>query len=207
MPASKTAAAAVPRRVRTPLGLPPGSVRALLTLLIVLVVCTEVLRGNKPDTLWTETLMIALAQYFTSRRFVNLSPEVLRRLEDEGVLPREPQPLWLPRMTIRLLIVAVFGVLAVQMYRWGRLLEGPVAATLGLVGAYLLGVIAGGIARWWTHGRPTRLGRAWSDVKAGAALVLLPITAAAYLFGHPEWLPVAFRDAALGLTLFYFGSR
>jgi hypothetical protein len=178
-----------------------------LTLLIVLVVCTELLRGRRPDPLWTETLLIALAHYFTSRRFVNLPPEVLHRLEREGLLPHEPQPLFLPRMTIRLLIVAAFATVGVLMFRSGRLLEDPVAGTLGLVGAYLLGVIGGGIARWWSRGNPTRVGRAWGDLKATAALVAVPLTAAAYLFDHPAWLPASFRDLALGLALFYFGSR
>src|SRR5262249_36360605 len=54
---------------RPPLGLPNGSVRALLTLLIVAVVFVQVARGHQIEALWTETLMIALAHYFTSRRF------------------------------------------------------------------------------------------------------------------------------------------
>ena len=207
MPGEVAAPPAGSGRHRAPLGLPRGSVRALLTLLIVLVVCTELLRGRRPDPLWTETLLIALAHYFTSRRFVNLSPEVLRRLEQEGLLPHEPQPLFLPRMTIRLLIVAAFVMVAIVMFRSGRLLEDPVAGTLGLVGAYLLGVVGGGIARWWSRGKPTRLGRAWSDLKATAALVAVPITALAYLFNRPGWLPASFHDFALGLALFYFGSR
>ena len=71
-----------PRQSRPPLGLPSGSVRALLTLLIVAVVLVQVARGRDVEPLWTETLMIALAHYFTSRRFLRLTPEVIRRQDD-----------------------------------------------------------------------------------------------------------------------------
>src|SRR5438105_1135441 len=100
---------------RYPLGLPSGSVRALLTMIVVAVTCSDILNGRKIDPIWAETLMVALAHYFTSRRFVQLSPEVLRRFEAEGVITKEPLPLYLPRGTIRLMILAAFtGVFAFQ---------------------------------------------------------------------------------------------
>ena len=57
-----------PPDLRPPLGLPRGSVRALLTLMIVGVVAAKLIRGLQVELLWTETLMIALAHYFTSRQ-------------------------------------------------------------------------------------------------------------------------------------------
>ena len=45
----------------SPLGLPSGSIRALLTFLIVAVVIAQIVRGQQVELLWTETLMIALA--------------------------------------------------------------------------------------------------------------------------------------------------
>src|SRR5215471_17558646 len=75
---------------RPPLGLPSGSVRALLTILIVSVVIVQVVRGEEVEPLWTETLMIALAHYFTSRRFIDLAPDVIRRLEPRAKLRRSP---------------------------------------------------------------------------------------------------------------------
>ena len=81
--------APAPARHRPPLGLPSGSVRALLTLLIVAVVIAQVARGQAVEPLWVETLMIALAHNFTSRRFVSLPPELVRRLEAEGHLEEE----------------------------------------------------------------------------------------------------------------------
>jgi hypothetical protein len=84
-----------PLKPQPPLGLPSGSVRALLTILIVAVVLVQVARGREVEPLWTETGMIALAHYFTSRRFIRLAPEVIRRLEAEGQMEVESHPLYL----------------------------------------------------------------------------------------------------------------
>src|SRR5258708_35293113 len=67
-----------------PLGLPNGSVRALLTLLIVAVVIAQVARGEKVSTPWTETLMIALGHYFSTRRVLKLPPGLGHQLEADG---------------------------------------------------------------------------------------------------------------------------
>src|SRR5437016_928678 len=117
-----TVEADAPRRVlaplsnRPPLGLPNGSVRALLTLLVVAVVITQVCRRREIEPLWTETLMIALAHYFTSRRFIHLAPDVIRRLEVEGHVEVESNPLYLPRHSIRAIILLAFAGLAIYAY-------------------------------------------------------------------------------------------
>src|SRR5262245_9237760 len=130
-----------PKINRPPLGLPNGSVRALLTLLVVAVVMTQVCRHREVEPLWTETLMIALAHYFTSRRFIYFTPDVMRRLEAEGHVEVESNPLYLPRHSIRVLILVTFAGLAVYAYRNNQLSELPVLSILGVVFAYLLGVI------------------------------------------------------------------
>ena len=107
---------AKPLEVRPPLALPSGSVRALLTLIVVAVVIVELARGHDLQLLWTETLMIVLAHYFTSRKFVQLPREVVKRLKDEGHLEEEAQPLFLPRHSIRVVIVLAFVGLAVWLY-------------------------------------------------------------------------------------------
>ena len=127
---------------RPPLGLPRGSVRALLTLLIVAVVIVQLGRGREVELLWTETLMIVLAHYFTSRRFIRLSPEVIRRLTEEGQIEAEPHPLYLPRYSIRLILVLAFVGLAVYLYRQDRLFQSQAMSILGIVFAYLLGIVA-----------------------------------------------------------------
>lgn len=96
--------------IRPPLGLPQGSVRALLTLLILGVVINEMMAGREIDILWNETLLIALAHYFSRRRFLNIPPESVPRLQKEGLLPPETRPLFLPTGVIRALILLTFGI-------------------------------------------------------------------------------------------------
>jgi hypothetical protein len=197
----------LPSKPRPPLGLPSGSVRALLTLLIVAVVITQVVRGREVEPLWTETLMIALAHYFTSRRFINLAPDLMRRLETEGRVEAEAHPLYLPRHTVRALLILVFVGLAVYLFRQDQLLQPPALSILGVVFSYMLGILARALLLWWTKGRKTNTIQWWEDIKALVVLLALMLTAGAYLLDRSDLVPHQVRNATLGLVLFYFGSR
>jgi len=192
---------------RPPLHLPSGSVRALLTLLIVAVVVVQVVRGREVEPLWTETLMIALAHYFTSRRFIQLAPEELRRLETEGHVDADFHPLYLPRHTIRALLTLTFLGLALYLYQRNKLFQPAALSILGVVFSYLLGIMARGIMNWWTKGQKTEASLRWEDLKAAVVLTVLLLTASAYLLDRPDLVPRPMRNATLGLVLFYFGSR
>lgn len=192
-------------RQRPPLGLPTGSVRALLALTILAVVVFETVRGRPLDEIWSETLLIALAHYFTSRRFVGLPPDALRRLEDEGHIPRESNPLFLPRHSIRAIIILAFAGLAyyvfgVQQVRQFDLVP-PILVT---VGSYLLGVLARPLLAGRTPESPSRL---WEDVKALTVILVLLATAIPYFLDHGSQVPHHLRSLTLAFVLFYFGSR
>ncbi len=187
---------AAPTAIRPPLGLPKGSIRALLTLLIVAVVIAQLVRGREVEVLWTETLMIALAHYFASRRFITLPPEVVRRLTDEGRLELESHPLYLPRYTIRIVLTMAFVGVAVYLYQQDRLFQSQSLSILGVVFAYLLGIVA-----------RIRTIHAWENLKAVVVLLVLACTAGAYLLDRGELVPHLMRNITLGLVLFYFGSR
>ena len=190
-----------------PLGLPTGSVRALLTLIIVAVVVTKLSLARELDALWIETLLIALAHYFTSRRFVSLSPEVLQRLEQEGVIEKERQPLYLPRNSIRTIIVGSFIGLGIYLFREQRLFEAKTIALLSMVFAYLLGGLVRSITHWWTRRRAQPVSGTWGDLKALLVLGSLVVAGGLELFVPDLKLPPSVHHVALGLTLFYFGSR
>ncbi len=191
----------------SPFGLPSGSIRALLTLMIMGVILVELIRGRPLPVLWTETLAIALAHYFTSRRFVNLPPEALGMLEESGHLPRESNPLYLPKHSVRTLIVLGFAGLAVYLYREGRLLETQSLNVLGLVTFYIVGVLARGLVGLITRGRAPRASRWWTDIKATVVMLALIAAAGFQLIGRPEFAPEWASNLTLGLVLFYFGSR
>lgn len=194
-----------------PLGLPTGSVRALLTLTCVAVVVVNTARGQDLDLFWVEALLISMAHYFTSRRFVSLPPATMRKLENEGILERESQPLFLPRGSIRALIIAAFVGLGVYLYQNNReLLYSPhVITLLGLVSAYFLGTVFRAIGLFFSRFRSGPPSRWWADTRAlvvlGAmALVAIPeLVGAGSLFRQQD----SVRHVALGLMLFYFGSR
>jgi hypothetical protein len=185
-----------PSKVWPPLGLPTGSVRALLTLLIVAVVIVQVVRGQEIELLWAATLMIALAHYFASRRFINLPPDVIRRLAEEGQVETEANPLFLPRHSIRVVLILAFVGLAVYLYRQNQLFESQALPILGVLFAYLLGMVTG-----------IRRIRGWEDLKAVVVLLVLLCTAGAYFVNRPDFVSHQLRDITLGLVLFYFGSR
>ena len=190
-----------------PLGLPTGSVRALLTLIVVAVVVARVALGKSPDPLWIETLLIALAHYFTSRRFVSLPPDVMLRLEQEGVIAKERHPLYLPKNSIRTIIVGAFIGLGIYLYREPQLVTPEAVALLSMVFAYLLGAIVRSISGWFAKRRSLPITGVWGDIKALIVLGAIVIAAIPVLFDVGIPISPLVDRIALGLTLFYFGSR
>jgi len=190
-----------------PLGLPTGSIRALLTLIVLAVVATKLIYGRPLESIWIETLLIALAHYFTSRRFVNLSPELLARLEAEGAIERERHPLYLPKNSIRTLIIGTFVGLTVYLYREQRLFTPEAIALLSMVFAYLLGAIFRGTFNFFRRSRSRPAGGSFGDVIALVVLISILVIAVPEVLGAGDFISTGLERIALGLTLFYFGSR
>lgn len=193
---------------RPPLGLPEGSVRAVVTMIIVAIVIVQTLREQPMTVMLSETLMVALAHYFTSRRLLKIPASVRKQLEHEGVLTAEHQPLYLPRHTIRVLVVGTFLGLAGYMAWTGRLWRSAAAGTLGLVFAYFLGIAVSAVVGW--QSRRSSSGSTiswWEDAKAWLVIGTTSAFALAVLLGYADSLPVWMANGCFGLILFYFGSR
>lgn len=195
-------------QIRHPLGWPGGSVRALVTIIIVFFICYQTAVGAPVKLLWTETLMIVLAHYFASRRFVPISDELKHQLEARGVIESDENPLHLPRHSVRFLIVAAFVGLGVYLYRVNRLFEPQALEILGTVGAYFLGICFR-VAWGWIRGdaAPSPF---IQDAKALVTITVVLATVAIQLLHLGPQLPFPadwIEDATLGLVLFYFGSR
>jgi hypothetical protein len=131
------------------LGLPSGSVRALLALLIFATAWgLLVLRPTEdvPDYL-RDLLFIIMGHYFAARHRADHGAEA------------GPPPLYLPRGSVRLVLVAGCVAVAVLLFRRGQLVameKNPGAVTLLLIGGFLLGVMLNGVATWWRErGHPS----------------------------------------------------
>jgi hypothetical protein len=192
---------------RHPLGLPNGSVRALMTMIVVAVTCADIVGGKTMEPVWTETLMVALAYYFTSRRFVQLPPDVLQKLEADGYIPKEPLPLYLPRGTIRILILAAFLCVSAYQFQAGKLLEQTTFPIFITLLAYFAGTTVRGVLNWWYRGRNVPSSRWWADMKAVTVLAALILTAFLQVIGQKHLAPYFLENITMAMVLFYFGSR
>jgi hypothetical protein len=203
---------AVPKSVpkRPPLGLPAGSVRALLCLIIVSFLVIQTARGVRVDVVWSEALMITLAHYFTTRRFVPLSQELRAKLEVVGEIEPDESPLYLPKHSVRILLVGAFAGLALYLHTHHRLFEAQSLSLLISVGAYLLGITARGFLAWWSRHTGLTSPAWWVDLKALATLAIVLSAVGLQLLGVGQVHGIEtsrLQDFSLGLVLYYFGSR
>jgi hypothetical protein len=197
------------------LGLPSGSVRALLALLIFATAWgVLVLRPSQevPDYL-RDLLFIIMGHYFAARHRADLADEA------------GPPPLFLPRGSVRLILVAGCVAVAVLLFRRGQLVameKNPGAVTLLLIGGFLLGVMLNAVATWWRErGHPTP--RVVEDLRAlismvaavalavlvwNRVLLLFPPERLDSLFAHWVHLGHYGPEHVLAAVVgFYFGSR
>ena len=196
-------------RNRKVLGLPPGSIRALLTLMTVGFIVVQTARGLHVGLLWFESLMIVLAHYFAHRRFVPLSPEMRERLKADDLLEDDVNPLHLPKHSLRTLIVLSFVGLAIYLACKRRLLDPVAVPVFVTVGSYFLGIGFGAIGEWWCKGRPIK-GASWfDDVRALVTVFAIALTIVVQIFDWQDRIPYGTKleILPLALMLFYFGSR
>jgi len=194
------------------LGWPAGSVRALMALIVF--GCLWAFLVLHPDQEVPEylrdLLFIILGHYFAVRGRPASSPE------------QGPPPLYLPRGSVRIILVAGFIVTAVLLHRQGRLLEigrNPAVVTLFLAFGFILGVV---LQQLWARlaGSQRPLPRFLEDARA-----LFSLAATIFLVVliwdqfAPQQLQWGLERISLGLGRiglphlataivgFYFGSR
>lgn len=195
-------------QARPPLGLPIGSIRALLTLQILAVFVLETLRGHQLPGLWSVAVLMAIAHYFSSRRTLPLSVADLTHIESNRSLALERRPLFLnPQILRGVVLLALLGGLAGLYAVQGiRRIEQVPAELLGAV-AFVLGAICRGLFGGQRRSTVRRGLRLWDDLNALA--VLIPVTAVCVLYylDQGQLLPEPARNYVLALVLFYFGTR
>ncbi len=210
-----TQAAPAPAR-RHAFSWPPGSIRALLVLIVVALVCALLLIGydrqGQPIPIpayLLYLLFLAIGYYFAARGNSQVQP---------GVAP----PLWLPRGSIRLLIIA--ALTATVVYRispdGGTALEEQMRASIKSIEAQpilplviLGGLFLGVIVRAVVIGRNER--SVWAqNLEAWFALIavlLMAIATIIHLVINPSllaWHEMPHWEGFLGAVVaFYFGIR
>ncbi|HYV37362.1 MAG TPA: hypothetical protein VE988_16760 [Gemmataceae bacterium] len=201
----------VPRHA---LGMPRGSVRAILALMVVALVCALMLippREDKPIVIPSYLLyllFLVVGHYFAARGHAR----------GEGNAWGS-QPLNLPRGCIRLTILV--ALTATCIYRWTSDPEGFKAQWLASVKALeeapllpvivLLGFFAGALLRMVIGDQPPP---AWQDMEAWVSLIAVILMAASAMIhlvinlSLPENLdPWLLEGILSGVVAFYFGER
>ena len=121
----------------------------------------------------------------------------------------EPNPLYLPKHSLRTVIVLSFIGLGIFLGYQGRLRD-PVAVPVFLsVGSYFLGIGFGAIATRRNKGKQSVCASWFENMKAAVTLAAIALTIAVQLFGWQQSIPYGDKLEALplALMLFYFGSR
>jgi hypothetical protein len=206
----------VPVYVRHPLGLPEGSVRSLLALMVCGTIWAMLLapeQNPQPIPLYLYYLMfLILGHYFAVRGH---APHV------SG--PRNWAPLFLPRGTIRLVLFLGFvAVIAWGFYNDPSFLERltpnvskqPLLLVV-VVGAFLLGVLVSRLGRH-LMARPEGLPPWFQDIQAWLALLAVLLLSADVIYRfvvYPSLAPENRREVPnwegvlAAVVAFYFGAR
>jgi hypothetical protein len=210
------------------LGLPGGSVRALLAVAVCAAIWAWLwLRPERDVPRYLQDLMfIIMGHYFASRARAGRGSGGDDSAEEVG-----PPPLFLPRGTVRLVLVAGFlavaGMLVYHHRMWvsdpagNRPRLNPAGVTLLLAIGFLVGVVLGKVRQWWADRRKGRpLPRVVEDIRA---IVSLAAAAALLLIVFGLWSPEKgspaieeakrffanshIEEVLAAIVGFYFGSR
>jgi hypothetical protein len=193
--------------LKPPLGLPTGSIRATLALILSVTLWYTILRGQTPEPILVDAALLVVAFYFGVRSTAPVVPAV-KPAAVPGA-PKARQPLYLPRGIVRsVLAVGFLGVIAYVAYRDGTMPEALVLI-LQVILSYVVGY---GISRLLL--RRARLGRELSRGARAArnaiSLAAIGVTAGAswaIVAGQFDLVPEYLRNGLAWTIAFYFGSR
>jgi hypothetical protein len=180
------------------LGLPAGSVRALLALIIFGGIWFWIWRSPDREVppFLRDLMFIIMGHYFAARRAKNV----------DG-----PSPLYLPKGSIRLMLFAGFAVVALAVLNRDGFRVNEAWVTLTLVGGFMLGVATNALLGRRRLPRVVEDVRAIVSLAAGVALIVLIFD----LWRPPaEWtqfqrylVKYKVEDVLAAVVGFYFGSK
>jgi len=189
-----------------PLNLPRGSIRALVTLALLITLWSLVLTPGKdvPLVLTYLTLMV-VGHYFGSR-------ESAQRKSDPATAAKRPKsPLGLPAGTVR--VVIVLGFAGVGYYHLRDRdpaaidIEDRATAILCIVGAMLIGLLIRKFADVVSRGTPSAPIRWFENAKGVTVLVATALLVIGSVLGQDQPQMQNMTLVAAPVIGFYFGSR
>jgi hypothetical protein len=213
---NESPATLVPPGTRHALGLPAGSIRALLALMIVLLICIFILISPRSDG-----QIIAIPAYMLYLLFLTLGHFFAAHgtsISKAGTI--QPGPLYLPSGLIRLAIVGLLvatvawkysqdpGVLSDQLEKSMEEIRGLPTLPVVLLGGFFVGIVL--------H---TLVGRKYTpywfqDLEAWVALLAfvgLGVEALLHFVINPSLAEplqaYAWQGGVAGVIAFYFGAR
>jgi hypothetical protein len=129
-----------------PLGMPRGTVRALITIMLVAFPFRYIIFGGEIPGLIINVIFIVVAFYFEARR---TEREKLKQIVDEikrpdifvGDLKKEKKPLYLPKYSVRFLIVVILVIVQILIFLRGITFQVTNTLTdlLLIIGLFIIG--------------------------------------------------------------------
>jgi hypothetical protein len=199
---------------RYALGMPAGSVRALLAFGVLGSLWLVVLGHSRDQKvpmvfIYLQFLMVLILGHFFTAHGYTIGKKVSSR-----------SPLWLPGGSVRILLILGYSGLAYYLYHRGRELQyatpdqGDVALMLGLMlGGFFIGHFVNDVVEFLSGGQPPYW---YQDIQAWFALISLiglMILVFKHMFINPGLPPdeqlqlTKFEAGLAGVVGFYFGAR
>ncbi len=207
-----TAAPAVP----PPLGLPPGSVRAILALVMSGTLWYMVLQDRSIPDILVESVLLVVGFYFGVRQGTApaLQPAATVPLPAAGPptpagRPLVRHPLHLPRGSVRvILLLGFFGTIA-YMWNRGRGLPDAMILILQVLASYIIGYVVSVIVhrRRFAGLGANRVVVAFRNLNAVAVIGLSSYVCASFAVGWAPLFPEYTSNLLAWTVAYYFGSR
>jgi hypothetical protein len=181
-----------------PLGLPVGSVRALLLMGLVARALVDLQQGRGLAPWIGAAALVSMVAYFAAR---SASHDVPRTPVPDA--PRTRPPLWLPRRTVRTLVLLASAYGAWLWLRGGDV-SGDRAAVATVLGAFVAGVVV----RWLLSRAPRPPDRSTLAFEHAQALVALLCAGGLVAIGLGEGTTPGWVEPALAAVVTYYaGAR
>lgn len=201
-----------------PLSLPRGSIRALVSLGLLGVLWAHMILGNEISFIYACAVLLVLGHYFGFR---SQPLEARKEKAKEGKQGEEaparkkmPAPLWLPRGSVRAIMIIGFAAVGYYLYQADRLhlpmdegIKDNNLAVLTLCASLIAGFLLRNLLDLVSRGETSAARRFFENLKAVVGVVAAGVLALFTFLGPGEPSNQQIALVAAPLVAFYLGSR